>query len=434
MVRLPIVNEDDGTWGGILRDFIMQEHVNDDNDASPGNGGHKNITITAGTSSAGGAPLKFTSGTLLSTEEAGAMEFAGDHYYLTTNSGTRKKIATYDEGSPGATGDLYYRNSSGYFTRLPVGSANEVLTVSGGLPVWQAPTSSDTFSDADFTLQNDAVPSKQLQFDLSAVTAGHTTTLRVPEVNGTTTIATTDTTQALTNKTLTRPVVDVVADSSDNPVLTFASSSDPVNSLAIFNADASAAPGIAAGGTDTDVPILLRPQGGAGVGIWKNAGQDTAVLAGAGEDANVNLNLISQGTGTVKANGVDVTTISGAQTLTDKTLTNPSINNYTEGLVAIGVVTTSHTLNLTNGTIHTATLTASTACTFTMPAAVAGKSFTLFLKQAASTGNGSATFTGVKWTSAGAPIITITAGKMDILTFFSDGTNWYGSYVQGYTP
>jgi hypothetical protein len=56
------------------------------------------------------------------------------------------------------------------------------------------------------------------------------------------------------------------------------------------------------------------------------------------------------------------------------------------------------------------------------------------LKQAATTGNGTATFTGVKWNSAGAPTITATAGKMDILTFVSDGTNWYGSYSQGYTP
>ena len=91
-------------------------------------------------------------------------------------------------------------------------------------------------------------------------------------------------------------------------------------------------------------------------------------------------------------------------------------------------------MSLTNGTVQTATLTASTACTFTMPTATAGKSFILLLKQAASTGGGSATFTSVKWNSLGAPTITTTAGKMDILTFVSDGTNWYGSYNQGYTP
>ena len=122
------------------------------------------------------------------------------------------------------------------------------------------------------------------------------------------------------------------------------------------------------------------------------------------------------------------------QTLTNKTLTNPTVTNYVETVVAIGTVTTASTLDLTNGTVQTATLTASTACTFTMPTATAGKSFVLLLKQAASTGNGTATFTSVKWNAVGAPTATATAGKMDIFTFVADGTNWYGSYSQGYTP
>ena len=37
-----------------------------------------------------------------------------------------------------ATGDLYYRNASGVFTRLGIGSAAQVLTVTGGLPSWAA--------------------------------------------------------------------------------------------------------------------------------------------------------------------------------------------------------------------------------------------------------------------------------------------------------
>jgi len=121
-------------------------------------------------------------------------------------------------------------------------------------------------------------------------------------------------------------------------------------------------------------------------------------------------------------------------TLTNKTLTNPTVTNYVESVVAIGTVTTTNTISLTSGTVQTATLTASTACTFTMPTATAGKSFILLLKQAAATGNGTATFTSVKWGTAGAPTITATAGKMDILTFVADGTNWYGSIAQGYTP
>lgn len=119
---------------------------------------------------------------------------------------------------------------------------------------------------------------------------------------------------------------------------------------------------------------------------------------------------------------------------TSPTLTNPTVTSYVESVVVIGTVTTTNTLSLTSGTVQTATLTASTACTFTMPTATAGKSFVLLLKQAAATGNGTATFTSVKWGTAGAPTITATAGKMDILTFITDGTNWYGSIAQGYTP
>lgn len=122
------------------------------------------------------------------------------------------------------------------------------------------------------------------------------------------------------------------------------------------------------------------------------------------------------------------------QTLTNKTLTNPTVTDYVETVNAIGTVTTTSTLSLSSGTVLTATLTASTACTFTMPTATAGKSFILLLKQAATTGGGSATFTSVKFNALGAPTITTTAGAMDILTFVSDGTNWYGSYSQGYTP
>ena len=128
--------------------------------------------------------------------------------------------------------------------------------------------------------------------------------------------------------------------------------------------------------------------------------------------------------------------VTGAATLSSTlgVTGNTTVAAYSETVVAIGTVTTTNTLSIAAGTVQTATLTASTACTFTMPTATAGKSFILLLKQAATTGNGTATFTSVKWNSAGAPTITATAGKMDILTFVADGTNWYGAYSQGYTP
>ena len=139
-----------------------------------------------------------------------------------------------------------------------------------------------------------------------------------------------------------------------------------------------------------------------------------------------------------------VVTLDRIQTLTNKTVVNPTIvnptivnptlQNYTESVVAIGTVGSSHTFSLTNGTVQTATLTASTAATFTMPSPIAGKSFICLLKQAATTGNGTAVFTNVKWNADGAPTITATAGAMDILSFVSDGVNWYGTITQEFTP
>jgi len=166
-----------------------------------------------------------------------------------------------------------------------------------------------------------------------------------------------------------------------------------------------------------------------------------------GTEIDTEFNNISTAIATKQDYDADLTTWAGktapsgvvvgdtdSQTLTNKTLTNPTVTNYVESVVAIGTVSSSSTISLTNGTVQTATLTASTACTFTMPTATAGKSFILLLKQAASTGNGTATFTSVKWSSAGTPTVTATAGKMDIFSFVSDGTNWYGSVSQGYTP
>lgn len=109
------------------------------------------------------------------------------------------------------------------------------------------------------------------------------------------------------------------------------------------------------------------------------------------------------------------------------------VKNYTESVVSIGTVTTSNTLALTNGTRQRVRLTASTECTFTMPTATDGKSFVLEVEQAATTGLGTAVFTGVDFGAAGAPTITPTAGKMDIVTFMANGSKWFGSCAPGFT-
>lgn len=123
-------------------------------------------------------------------------------------------------------------------------------------------------------------------------------------------------------------------------------------------------------------------------------------------------------------------TLTGVETLTNKSV---EFVGYTEGEVSIGTVTTAHTLTLAAGTVQSATLTAATACTFTMPAVVAGKSFILEVAQA-SGGTGTTVFTGVLWPDDTAPTMTSTANKVDLFSFVANraGTAWRGSSIQNF--
>jgi hypothetical protein len=190
---------------------------------------------------------------------------------------------------------------------------------------------------------------------------------------------------------------------------------------------------------------------GAAVPTWTDNGSGTVTSASvvsangfAGTVATSTttpaITLTTSITGLLKGNGTamsaavagtDYVTPTGTETLTNKTLTNPTVTNYTETPFSANS-STAITLTLTNGTVQIITLTGS--ATITMPTAVSGKSFIMFLKQDA-TGSRAVTWSTVKWAGGTAPTITSTASRQDIYSFFSDGTNWYGVTVgQNYTP
>ena len=79
--RLPVVNSDDGAWGDILNQYLAKQHYNTGLD-NAANGSHKTITLQPGTTAAGTAPLKFTSGPLLATPEAGTIEYLTNTFYI----------------------------------------------------------------------------------------------------------------------------------------------------------------------------------------------------------------------------------------------------------------------------------------------------------------------------------------------------------------
>jgi hypothetical protein len=163
------------------------------------------------------------------------------------------------------------------------------------------------------------------------------------------------------------------------------------------------------------------------------SGDYTAVSAG-GTGVGT-LTGLAKGNGTsaftAAVAGTDYTSPTSTETMTNKTLTNPTVTNYVETPFTANS-STAITLALTNGTVQIITLTGN--ATITMPTATSGKSFIMFLKQDA-TGSRTVTWSTVKWAGGTAPTITSTASRQDILSFFADGTNWYGVVVaQNYTP
>ena len=158
-------------------------------------------------------------------------------------------------------------------------------------------------------------------------------------------------------------------------------------------------------------------------------GTDNSVSAPAfvGTDTTTGIYFPNTGQLAVSISGVQ-TALFASTGVSNITLSNPTVTNYVESVVAIGNSSTAVTISLTNGTVQTVTMTGN--CTFTMPTATAGKSFILIVSTGA--GGFTGTFTSVKWPSNTAPTLTTTASRWDILTFVADGTNWYGAFQQAY--
>jgi len=85
--------------------------------------------------------------------------------------------------------------------------------------------------------------------------------------------------------------------------------------------------------------------------------------------------------------------------------------------------------NMNNGTV--ATLTLGGNRTMAAPTNLSVRTFILKVIQDG-TGSRTITWNGVfKWASGVAPVLSTAAGATDIISFFCDGTNLYGSYIRG---
>jgi hypothetical protein len=88
--------------------------------------------------------------------------------------------------------------------------------------------------------------------------------------------------------------------------------------------------------------------GAASADYWGFAGgTGTIAMTATGSSSNININLVPKGTGVLQSNGVEVVTLSGSQTLTNKTLTSPVVTTgLTTGSVSFALLnTTATTIN-----------------------------------------------------------------------------------------
>jgi len=126
-------------------------------------------------------------------------------------------------------------------------------------------------------------------------------------------------------------------------------------------------------------------------------------------------------------------TLTGSETLTNKTLTSPVVNNPTMKGAVNTLVTAADgatvTFDLDSGNIQAVTLEGNR--TLAISNENAGQVFVLRLIQ---DGTGSRTvtwFSTIKWAGGSAPTLTTTASKEDVLGFITTSTDNYLGFIVG---
>ena len=100
------------------------------------------VFVGALTGNASGTAATVTEATQASITTCANLATTGTVTSGTWGTGAVIGGATVTLGSD-ATGDVYYRNASGVFTRLGVGTDADVLTLASGIPSWATPTVGD---------------------------------------------------------------------------------------------------------------------------------------------------------------------------------------------------------------------------------------------------------------------------------------------------
>ena len=302
------------------------------------------------------------------------------------------------------TGDILYASATNTLSKLGVGSTGQVLTVVSGVPAWSASTGA--------SITDDTTTNATRYISFTSATTGALSTLYTSSTKlqynpSTGTLTTTAFSGSGSNLTFGTGTLSLAGNVTHAGAFT-----------QTFTATANTSVTLPTSGT-----LLTTTGSGASLTFTTGSLSLAGNLTTSGAFATT-LTATATTAITLPTTGT-LATLAGTETFTNKTLTNPTITNYTETLYSANT-STAITVALTNGTVQLLTLTANT--TITMPSVGAGKSFIIMLKQDA-TGSRTVAWSTVVWAGGTAPTVTSTASKMDIYSFFSDGTNWYGVTV-----